>query len=913
MSFHLVVLLKQLVFIVLEVFLTYKMLLVYEIASRNPLFKKIWLVNALLIVHDFCWYGMVCYRSVYREWFSEVPQTTYLFVVRLIFLVWPLVIFFQVYIYECLLYVQWSPQKRHYFFGAATFCLMSYLGYCFFIREPIFSASWFSLDPFSTLLARCLMMVMKCTAVFIGTKRLLLDSKLSPVIRKQTKIVCSMFIPSILIQPLWILQKYGFVPQNDIDFELFTFLISFFVLSYFYYGVFALLRLRLFNAYSHVQEFFPRNLIPQLTQACHDICDSKKLEEFGRITRAYFEKTFRIDQDDVTLYIRATHHESNTKAAEAVRTLDAVEAVFAREQDTSDAQSELWADLREKIKHKRCVVRAEVEYDEQFGLDAQASELRSFMEKINAEVFLPIFYHQTTLVGYIIVERTKHTNKVVSANELDNMLAYADYLGYAIADLQKGDIALVEKECFTHQRQSLQRLQELEYCYEGMRALMQAQTSEAVSMIYGKQRGLRVASADGAKLLGLPEGSLAVKGSYEQPIQQLMRDFKKYRKECSIVLKDAQKNPLRFSVMQDSKGRDAVVLVSRPTISEFFSFPSFANIHESTDWGYTVFLRLTTSGKSIERFIPASQGLLFDFKVKFLHALASRRPLLLLGAEDDVERLATLAHHSGAHGEGHTNFHELSLEHVEQDRKIAFQLFGAPALGSNERVQGVLTTLNVSGTLFIEHVERLSLETQELLARFFTTGLFSSFYSKQRSSSNAIVICSSQENLKQLVEQGLFSAALYEELMLNVLELPLLATMPKEQVKELIHGISHQVLKEPLGADASILSEKSVDQLLTQLPESICALRQQVKDLVEAQLPQQETPLLVDAGFDDVDVVVAQARRLGRAVLKNKQLFSVLVASLKSYARVAEILDVDRTTVYRTCKKYNLNVAGSSE
>lgn len=912
MSFHIGVLLKEIVFIALECILTYGVLLVYGTASHNPLFKKIWMVNAFLIVHDFCWYGSVCYRSIYREWFSDIPQPTYLLFARLLLLTWPLVIFSQVYIYECLLYVQWNPQKRHYVFGAVTLLLMGYLGYALFIRESISSDPWSVLAPFDVLISRSFIMIIKSTAVFIGIKRLLLNSQLPFIVRKQTKYICFMFVPSILVQPLWILQKYNITPQNDIDFEIFTFFVSLLAIGSFYYGFFALLRLRMFNAYDHVQELFPRNLIPQLTQACHDICDSKKLEEFGRITRAYFEKTFRIDQDDVTLYIRATHHESNTKAAEAVRTLDAVEAVFAREQDTSDAQPELWADLREKIKHKSCVVRAEVEYDEQFGLDAQASELRSFMEKINAEVFLPIFYHQTTLVGYIIVERTKHTNKVVSANELDNMLAYADYLGYAIADLQKGDIALVEKECFTYQRQSLQRLQELEYCYEGMRALMQAQTSEAVSMIYGKQRGLRVASADGAKLLGLPEGSLAVKGSYEQPIQQLMRDFKKYRKECSIVLKDAQRNPLRFSVMQDSKGRDAVVLVSRPTISEFFSFPSFANIHESTDWGYTVFLRLTTSGKSIERFIPASQGLLFDFKVKFLHALASRRPLLLLGAEDDVERLATLAHHSGAHGEGHTNFHELSLEHAEQDRKIAFQLFGAPALGSNERVQGVLTTLNVSGTLFIEHVERLSLETQELLARFFTTGLFSSFYSKQRSSSNAIVICSSQENLKQLVEQGLFSAALYEELMLNVLELPLLATMPKEQVKELIHGISHQVLKEPLGADAPILSNNSIDQLLAQLPESICTLRQQVKDLVEAQLPLEEVHTLVDAGFDDVDVLVAQARRQGRAALKNKQLFCALIASLKSYVRVAEILDVDRTTVYRTCKKYNLSVVAAS-
>lgn len=893
MSFYITVFFKQLIFLIYEIILTYKTIAVYKFARCSFLFKRIWYINALLIVHDFAWYGLGIYRSLYREFVSDVPQPTYLWVARFIMFLWPLVSFFQVYINECLLYAQWKPQKRHYVFGAATLGVLAYFGYCLFIQEA--SDTWLVLDPFGNSLARSLIMIMKSVVVCIAIKRLLVDETIPLITKKQTKLVCTMFVPGVLIQPLWMAQTYGLTPQNSVTFEIITFIISFVVISYSYQGAFALMRLRMFNAYEHVQELFPRNLSSYLVQAGQDINDATKLEELGKITQAYFETVYGFHHKDVMLYIRATHHERNTQAAQAVRTLDAVEAVFA---------TDMCAELREKIKHKRCVIRSAVEYDERLQLDAQAPELRSFMEKISAEVFIPI-YRKTTLVGYIVVERTKHTDKVASAHELENMLVYAQHLSYAIADLQKGDIALVEKECFAHQQQVLKCQEDLKNCYESIRELLKAQTSEVVSMIFYKQRGLRVASTDGAKLLGLPEGTSIVKGDYEQPILQMMHEFKKYKKERSIILKDAQRNPLRLSVVQDSKKEDAVVLVSRPAISDLIALPSFVDLAHGTDWVSLIFLRLTTTGKALEKCIPATQGPLFDFKIKFLEALTSRRPILLLGEQDDVQRLAALAHHSASR----TVFHEFSLKQSEQDREFAIQLFGTPGFGS-EPVEGVLSTVHASGTILIEHVERLSLETQALLADFFTTGLYASFFSKQRMSSNATVICSSQVDLKQLVEQEKFSAALFEELSHTVVEVPCLATLPKEQLEELIHNLSQQMLGESPDGVTQTLSEESVEQLLAQLPKSICALRQQVQALVEAQFPQQLP--LVETGLDDVDALVSQARLQGRALLKNKKLFSALVAALKSYVRVAEILDVDRTTVYRTCKKYGIHDAQSA-
>lgn len=897
MSLQLFMFIKHICFALPLFFLTYKLLLAYGAASQSPLCKKTWTLFALLTVHDFCWMGMVGYKMGYRLWISDIPQPTYLLLARLILLIWPLVILFQTFMYELFFDPRLQPQKRHYLFSAITIGLVCYFGYCLFIKEPLASDPWFTLDPFCSLLARAFIVILRISMLILGIKRLLIDTKISLIVKHQTKLILAfLFVPSILTQPIWIVQSYGYLPKNNIVVELCILFIALTVLVSHYYAFFALFRLRLFNASPAVRELFPKSVARPLSQVSYQIRQATTLQELGVLTKSFFERAFHFEQSDVALYIRPTHHKRNSEAARAVHTLPEVEALITHK-DMASA-------FDDKLRQKRLILHTEAAYDTLYNLNTEAQEACTFMEQIQAEIFLPI-YGKKQLIGYIVITRNTRAGKLISETEVDSMLTYVDHISHAIEQMQQLDPELIEQESLNHQQQALQLFQEREHCYEGMRTLMQAQTSEAVSMIFYKYRSLRVAGAEGKKLLGLPESTISLENTlYDQPIKQLMREFKHYQKERSIILKDPLGNPLRFSVMRDTKQSGTIVLVSRPTISTLFNFPSFASVRDNADWGYALFLQTTASGKQVEKLLPSTWGPFFDFKIAFLRAIFSRRPLFLQGAQTDARHLATVAHQICAH----TNFQELSITTPEQRREIASQLFGDPAL----ETEGYLATLRLSGTLYIEHIENLSLETQELLAHFFATGLFASFYSKQRTASDALIVCSSNADLALLVEQGLFSSALYEQLTKNTVMIPSLANAPHAQLRELFAAISEQIAREAEDT-TDVLTSLEIDELLTgPVPETICDLRSFVAGNM-GNNRHKAAPLPLPEEASNLDTLLEQARQLGRAVLKNKKFLAVLTTILKSYAQIAEVLGVDRTTVYRACKKYRIGQFAGEE
>ncbi len=473
------------------------------------------------------------------------------------------------------------------------------------------------------------------------------------------------------------------------------------------------------------------------SQVIEQIRQATSLQELWVLTKEYFEKTFGFPNGSVTLYIRATNHERNLDAAKAVRTVGDVEALY-----------KAGSPFCEKIKQKRILLYAEAQYYDVYNLDPDAQEIRAFMERINAEVFLPI-YGEKRLVGYIIVERNAGMNKLVTDPEVEGMLAYVGLISHVIEHKQHMDPDVFEKEVLTYKYQTIQLFQERQHYHEGMRSIVETQASEAVGLIFMKEKCLQIANAEGAKLLGLPEGTRLIENAYEKPLKHLIDTFKKYEKEESIKLKDAQGNPLRFSVMRDTKQTNAVVIATRPTVSSLFNFPSFTAMRNGADWVYAIFLQTTASGRLVERFIPATRGILFNFKIRFLRATLSCRPLFLQGADEDIYRLVEIYQYICARALLHT----ITLEKPEHDCAVAAEIFGDFTSQNQEDNHGALARLSSSGILFIEHVEQLSLETQERLAQFFTTGFYTSFYSKQLTSSDARIVCSSRVDLKELVEQ----------------------------------------------------------------------------------------------------------------------------------------------------------------
>ncbi len=879
---------KQASLLAYDGFIWRNVLLVYW-SAQNKLLKKVWLACMPL---ELLGIGLIVYKVNYRFWISEIPQPTYLFLARFNYILWPLGIFLATLVYDWIIGVEEKLQKRHYVFGAVAISLTAYYLYFFCVQEADPANPWLTLDSYGLILGNLFIFVSRGSTLIYGLKKLVMG-QVEGIFKQQTKTMLAlMTVPVMLMQSIWMLRNTGILPVDGFMPELFAFVVVEMYLASASYGFWKLLRLRLFNVFPAVHRASERDLMVPFAEVIGQIHQATVLQEVAILTTGYFKKAFGFADSEVKLYFRSTHHERNTRAAQAVNTLRIVEEWLATHGTSL-----------EPIKNKRILLHAELQYEELHNFNAEAKELRTFLEISKAEVFLPVF-GKKALTGYILIERNARAGKLVSDAEVGAMLAYVNYISHVIDQMQQFDPEVIEKECLTYKHHSIQLLQENEHYYEGMRAMAKLQASEAVSMVFLKNRNLQLASAEGAKLLGLPEGTKNLTNTYEQPVKQLMGEFKKYKQATSIALKDPQGQQLRFSVMKDPRPSNAVVVVSRPPIFEALRIPTLAEVRDGDDWGYALLMQTTASGKVVEKFIPATRGAWFDFKIKFLRTTLSHRPMFIRGDEEDVQRLALLVHRIYKDA-GHR---EICPEQPEGKYEVANRIFGlSPAITGGDAYKGALADLSSSGVLLIRHVERLSLETQTRLAKFFATGLYSCRFSKEPESSEAIVICSSYADLKELVANHAFSKELYDQLLPNQLEVPLLATLPSDQLTDLVSNIGKQMMDEYALEKQGMLSSEEVEHILKGAPKSLCELRQSVRKFIEQKSGTQGfTAASCDVGSTRFHPVVVEARRLGSATLKNKQLFCALFALIPSYTEIAEILDVNYSTVRRTCRKYQI-------
>ena len=862
----------------------------YENVSQHPSLKKVWTLLGIVLAYDcILWFFLIIKNSYVLGVSSDYPPIIFFFS-RILNAAWPFYALLYTIFVEHLADAHWQWKKRHYLLASIAIGLA---GYFMYVAGSCWGSGQESGELFALILVRLFVFTACLLSLLVLLRKFLTQPDLPSIVRSQTKIATVWVLGTgVIMQPLWLL-KENLLEQPSFFGDVFIPVFSAVLIGGLYFSLYRLFKLRLFNATNYVTDYFwETSVLKPFCQATREVRDATSLPELGMIVKSFFGSAFGFSHDEVKLYIRPTHHELNLEAAKAVCTISFVEALCSET---------VAGELAAQIQRKRILIYADIEYEKLYDISSEAKDLFIFMGRINAEIFIPI-YGRHALVGYVVVGRQLRRDRLVRDTEVSGMLAFVDHLSHVIDRLQRVDIKLLERHNLNLKYQTNQLFQETEHTYEGMRTIMKSQATESVGMVFLKQKQLFCASEDTRAMLGVPEGSSVVPDVYASQVRQLFDDFKKYQIERSVLLPDAKKNLLRFTVMRDTNKHGAVVLVTYPSLAESLKLP-IMGLRTYDDWMYSIFLRTTASGKMIENFIPVNSGELLIFKIQFLRAIFSRRPLLLQGATDDVRRLAELYSQIATR----TIFEKLTPEYAEHTNELASKLFGFPG-----QQQGLLEKLAASGMLLIEHVDRLSLKTQEALSEFFTTGAFCHVHSTRRLASEALVICSSKVDLKQLVEEGRFSKELYEQLAPNSLVVPSLANLVKNERIDLVKGITSQFISEGKElAQFVTLTPGEVEELVTELlPSSICDLREHIMLRLQSRRHKQGLThaVVLDAGSNETDKVIAQARRLGKAGLKNEELFRKVMALVKSSSKAGEIFGVDRSTIVRYCRRYEIDL-----
>lgn len=216
-----------------------------------------------------------------------------------------------------------------------------------------------------------------------------------------------------------------------------------------------------------------------------------------------------------------------------------------------------------------------------------------------------------------------------------------------------------------------------------------------------------------------------------------------------------------------------------------------------------------------------------------------------------------------------------------------------------------------NGTLFLDEIGELPFELQAKLLRMLQDRTIYRVGGNKPIKIDARVISATNRNLEEMVKQKLFRSDLYYRLRVVPIEIPPLIER-QEDIKPLIDYFM-QVFNEKYNLDKT-LSTSALKKLLDyNWPGNVREIENTLEYLMVTTNSDIITPEdLVDTGLFDSDIEDKFNVSYSGVSLKTakerfeKELLNLLVTQTSSTLEMAEMLEIDRSTVTRKLIKYGI-------
>jgi transcriptional regulator of aroF, aroG, tyrA and aromatic amino acid transport len=348
-----------------------------------------------------------------------------------------------------------------------------------------------------------------------------------------------------------------------------------------------------------------------------------------------------------------------------------------------------------------------------------------------------------------------------------------------------------------------------------------------------------------------------------------------------------------------------VITISHPTISDIVTRHN-TQLKDPSDWDYLLYLETTKAGRLINMLVPSNTPAFLEFKIELLKAALSTKAVLIDAPQEDLEGIVKLLHHLSMREAIHT----IMLERAITDSSMLIRLFGInPLLAeSKPEQQPILAQCGNESTLFISNIHYLDMESQNYLADFIRYGVFRIYKSDRKVPSAARIICSTDRDLYALVQEGKFSRNLYDELHTSKISMPSLITIPDEELNTLMDGYSTQVLADDTLQDLLTLTERDKMKMSHMRPDSLESLKHRVQQMMMSKSKRKNMPdePQFNPAYSVTDPDLMQAKMLGKKALRDRKIMLMLWRKFKCQADIAKFLNVDRSSVWRRCREFNL-------
>lgn len=715
--------------------------------------------------------------------------------------------------------------------------------------------------------------------------------KIPRILRKQLAIILKAFII-----PHWffnIIQLYPFNFSTNVQLSYAVVGLSALLNTFaIYYCSRKVIGLRFLNFNKRTQAASRFNFVNSFKDVLEQFSLATSNKELTHITQTFFKESFNIPINRTSLHIR---HESSSDAPlkknTDLSTIEMLVETFLVSQPESIARF---------INSQAILITDEIEFTNFYETSEEQTQLLHFLDTVNADIFLPI-YKNNSIIAYIIVDRFARNDQFYSDSECDEMLIFAHYSGNMIHLLKSRQL-----ESIIHQEKELKeelynKHQEINQYKESIRSFLRTKPKE-IGIIFYKNRRFIIGNQMAQELIKI---NLNTQDGHPltKIIKQVAHQVSEYKSPQTAIFADNQENKLVISGVPNLEKNNVILTIYPPDISDIVK-RQFDMLKDPTKWDYLLYLETTKSGQLINQLIPGSGETLLNFKIDLLKMALSKKAILLNMPNEDLLPTVEILHHISLR----EKLHILSLKGTSAQNENAIKLFGINPIFGMHTEKSLLDKLDNTGTLFIENIHFLEMEAQEYLAEYLKYGIYKIFKSDQKRSSNVRIICSSNQNLSDRVANGSFSSELYNQLNQATLSSPSLLTLSEDELNELSDGFSHLVLHNQPFLNLLELTEKEKHKLALARPVSLTELKNKVQQLItlKSKKNQIEHETQFDPALEVTSPDLVQAARLGKHALKDRKIMVMLWEKFKNQNKIASFLGVNRSSVNRRCKEFNL-------
>jgi len=679
--------------------------------------------------------------------------------------------------------------------------------------------------------------------------------------------------------------------------------ITMIILTYaLYYCIKKIMGLRFLNLQTHVQAEKKFNFVDDFKNVLEKLSHITNKREIIHITKSFFKDAFSIPIQKTRLYIRTLHKDSGEEEEIGLLTKNEkiVEAFLTLQAASNQVESFL---VKEKI-----LIADELEFTNFYEEEETIKNLIAFLHSIHADIFLPV-YEKNELIGYIIIEKNARTGHIpknlefYSNVERDQMIVFANYLGNILHFMKSKNLKKILKHEKDLKDLIFLKNREIDQYKESIQSFFKNSTEKDIGIIFYKNRQFIMGNQIAQRLLKI-DLNIHTGHPMTRKITYITKQVVEYKIPQTFVLRNRLKEKLILSIIADTKNNNAIILVRLSEISDILD-DKIHMLKDPTKWEYLLYLETTKAGKIINQFIPSHEETLLQVKINILKAALGKNAVLLDIPEDDLPRTVEVLHLIGKR----EKLEILDLYKPVTNFDIAITLFGASSIfGLNNKKRPLLEKLDKTGTLCVKNIHFLDMETQKYLANYLKYGVYKNFKGNHIKTSNTKIICSTNIDLESEVLHKRFDNNLFMQLNKMRVSIPPLTALSKKTIEHLIIELAKQAIKIDEFHAILELTESEKRKIIESNPKSIYRIKEKIKQtLIQKSKKQsiyEETQF--DPAYDIADPKVVEAARLGKYALKDPKIMALLWDKFKNQNKIAHFLGVNRSSVNRRCKDYNL-------